>query len=469
MSLGQMRQRRRGAFSLLLATAILAFACEGEGESPPAPSPTPQPEATASQDAAAIAADAFIWGLPAVVTMRTMQTLAPATGVNQLFAQKQLSDPTSRSVVAPNVDTLYDVAMINLRNGPLVLTVPEIRDRYYAFQFLDIYTEAFAYVGTRATGGEAGSWVIAPPGWDGELPAGSKLISAPTPLVFLLGRFLVFGADDLDAAHDVMTRVRLEPLTPGQPTPAPSSLGAPPGTPQQVADAGAAFFDELGDVLAVNPPTSEADRAALERFAAIGVGPGLHPAADGTPEERAILEKGVADGAARVKEGIASSTISANGWSTARDLGRYGDDFLLRAAIAQSGWGANVREEAVYYSSREDLNGEPYAGERNYVLHFDAGKLPPAKAFWSLTLYGPDMFLVENPARVYAIGDRTPGLQLNADGSLDIYLQQAPPPGRESNWLPTPAGSFVLILRIFLPEASVLDGTYQLPGVTPAD
>lgn len=470
MGPGQARRHIRGASWLLLAIAILASACAGDGELSPAPSPTPPAESTSPpQDAAAIAADAYVWGLPAVVTMRTMQTLAPATGVNQLFPQKQLSDPTSRSVVAPNVDTLYDVAMIDLRNGPLVLTVPEIKDRYYAFQFLDIFTEAFAYVGTRATGGEAGSWVIAPPGWDGELPAGSELISAPTPLVFLLGRFLVLSADDLDAAHDVMAQVRLEPLTPGQPTPAPSSLGAPPGTPQQVAEAGAAFFDELGDVLAVNPPTSEADRAALERFAAIGVGPGLHPAADGTPEERAALAKGVADGAARIEEGIASSTISVNGWNTARDLGRYGDDFLLRAAIAQSGWGANVREEAVYFSSREDVNGEAYSGARNYVLHFDAGELPPAKAFWSLTLYGPDMFLVENPAKVYAIGDRTPGLQLNPDGSLDIYLQQSPPPGHESNWLPTPAGSFVLIMRTFLPEPAVLDGTYQLPGVTPAD
>lgn len=467
MAFGQMKRGVRGASWLLVATAAAVCACSGDG----APSPSPQAESTISQDAATIAADAYVWGLPLVVTMRTMQALAPATGVNQLFAQQQLSDPTSRSVVAPNVDTLYDVAVLDLRNGPLVLTVPEIQDRYYAFQFLDMYTEAFAYVGTRATGGAAGSSVIAPPGWDGELPPESELISAPTPLVFLLGRFLVFSADDLPATRDVMARVRLEPLEPlsGEPHSAASSLGAPPGTPQQVADAGAAFFDELGDALSVNPPASEADRAALERFAAIGVGPGRHPAADGTPESRAALAKGVADGAARIKEGIASSTISVNGWDTARDLGRYGDDFLLRAAIAQSGWGANVREEAVYLSSREDADGEAYSVTRDYVLHFDADELPPAKAFWSLTLYGPDMFLVENAAERYAIGDRTPGLQFSSDGSLDIYLQQSPPPGRESNWLPTPAGSFVLILRIFLPEPTVLDGTYRLPGVMPAD
>lgn len=465
MAFGHMRRFARWASWLLLVIATLACACSGND----APSPSPVTESTSPQDASTIAADAYVWGLPVVVTMRTMQTLAPATGVNHLFAQQQLSDPTSRTVVAPNVDTLYDVAVLDLRSGPLVLTVPEIQDRYYCFQFLDIYTEAFAYVGTRATGGAAGSWVIAPPGWDGDLPPGDSLISAPTPLVFLLGRFLVLSPDDLPTAHAVMAQVRLEPLVPpsGEPGSAASSLGAPPGTPQDVADAGAAFFDELGDVLAVNPPASEADRAALARFAAIGIGPGRHPAADGTPDSRAALAEGVAEGAARIQEGIVSSTQNVNGWESYEDLGQYGDDFLLRAAVAQAGWGANVPEEALYLKSGQDVNGDPYSGARGYVLHFPAGKLPPTKAFWSLTLYGPDMFLVENPAKRYAIGDRTPGLQANPDGSLDLYLQQSPPPGHESNWLPTPAGRFTLIMRIFLPEPTVLDGTYRLPAVIP--
>jgi hypothetical protein len=446
-----------------MATAVCA--CSGGG----APSPSPQVESTSSPDASTIAADAYVWGLPLVVTMRTMQTLAPSIGVNHLFAQQQLSDPTSRSVVAPNVDTLYDVAVLDLRSGPVVLTVPEIQDRYYSFQFLDMYTEAFAYVGTRATGSAAGSWVIAPSGWDGALPPADGLISAPTPLVFLLGRFLVLSADDLPTARAVMAQVRLEPLVPpsGEPGSAASSLGAPPGTPQDVADAGATFFDELGDVLAVNPPASDADRAALARFAAIGIGPGRHPAADATPDSRAALAKGVADGAARIDQGTISSTHSVNGWESRQELGHYGDDFLLRAAVAQAAWGANVPEEAVYLLSEQDVNGDSYSGARGYVLHFAAGALPPTKAFWSLTVYGPDMFLVENPAKRYAIGDRTPGLQVNADGSLDLYLQQSPPPGHESNWLPTPAGRFALIMRIYLPEPTVLDGTYRLPAVIP--
>jgi hypothetical protein len=446
-----------------MATAVCA--CSGGG----APSPSPQVESTSSQDASTIAADAYVWGLPLVVTMRTMQTLAPAIGVNHLFAQQQLSDPATRVIVAPNVDTLYDVTVLDLSSGPVVLTVPEIRDRYYTFEFLDMYTEAFAYVGTRATGGAAGSWVIAPPGWDGALPPADHLISAPTPLVFVLGRFLVLSADDLPAARAVMAQVRLEPLSPqsGEAGSAASSFGAPPGTPQSVADAGAAFFDELGDVLAISPPASEADRAALARFAAIGIGPGQHPATNATADSRAALAKGVIDGAARVKQELSSSTDSVNGWESHQHLGQYGDDFLLRAAIAQALWGANVPEEAVYARSTQDANGEAYSGARDYVLHFAAGALPPAKAFWSLTLYAPDMFLFDNPAKRYAIGDRTPGLQANPDGSLDLYLQQSSPPGHESNWLPTPAGGFVLMMRIYLPEPTVLDGTYRLPAVMP--
>ena len=448
---------------LLVAAVVPACSSESAGT----PSPLPRVEATAKDGASSLAADAYIWGLPFVITMRTMQSLAPVIGINHLYAQAQLSDASSRTVVAPNVDTLYEVSILDLRDGPYMLTVPEIRDRYYTFQFLAMNTESFAYIGTRATGGDGGSWVIAPPGWEGTVPAGSELFNAPTSLVFMLGRFLVLNADDLPVAHNVMSEVRLESLTPVSATPAPSSLGSPPGKPQDVAAAGAAFFDELGDVLAIAPPTSDVDMEAMRRFAAIGIGPGKHPAADGTAESRAVLAQGIIDGTDRITDLVAASTISVNGWDSQGQMGTYDDNFPLRAAIASIGWGANVPEEAVYMHSEKDANGQDYSGDHNYVLHFAADQLPPAKAFWSLTLYGPDHFLIDNPARRYAVGDRTPGLQFNADGSLDIYFQQSAPAGHESNWVPTPAGSFYLSLRIYLPEQSVLDGVYHPPPVMP--
>ncbi len=446
------------ALLLTLLTPVLVTGCSSRN----APA---EVQATATQDASSLATDAFVWGLPMVITMRTMQSLAPAVGINHVFAQTTLSDATSRNVVAPNVDTLYDVAILDLREGPLVLTVPEVRDRYYTYQFMAMNTESFAYVGTRATGGAAGSWVIVPPGWEGSVPAGAELLQAPTSLVFMLGRFLVKDSADLQTACDVMAKVQLQPLTSGAATPESSSLGTSPGKPQEVADAGAAFFDELGDVLAVAPPTSNVDVAAMQRFAALGIGPGKHPAADGTAETRAVLAEAVANGKDRITELATATQVNVNGWVYQTQVGTYGDNFAVRAAVASIGWGANVPEEAFYLHSETDADGQEYSGDHNYVLHFGAGQLPPAKSFWSITVYGPDHFLIDNPARHYAIGDRTPGLQYNADGSLDIYFQQSAPAGHESNWVAAPAGSFYLSLRIYLPEQSVIDGSYQPPAV----
>jgi hypothetical protein len=412
---------------------------------------------------------AYVWGLPLVVSMRTAQLFARSIGVDHLFNQRNLSGPGTGLVVAPNADTLYSTAVLDLRLGPMVLTVPAIHDRYYTYQFLDMYTESFAYVGTRATAGAAGSWVVTPPGWVGTLPTADHVIHAPTPVVFLLGRFLVNGAVDLPADRAVMARVQLSalPTTKRASASTVSPLGAPRGTPQDVSREGASFFDELGDDLAINPPTTAADRAALARFEPLGVGPGRSPAVHRNQAQQAVLAQGVTEGAAEV-ERVATLALGheVNGWgATDLPLGRYGDDFILRAVVAQIGWGANIPAEAVYIGSQRDGHGDPYSGSDDYVMHFAAGSLPPANAFWSLTAYAPNGFLVANPTGRYDIGDRTTGLQTNDDGSLDLYLQHNPPAQHRSNWLPTPAGTFRLLMRIYLPGPSVLDGTYRLPAI----
>ena len=465
-----LRTPARLVVGMILLLAIGAAACSSS--TPRAGSASASTVATTSTPASASAsraAQAYVWGQPLVVSMRTAQRFAQLFGIDRLTDQQTLSDATSRLVVAPNVDTLYSVAVLDLRRGPEVLTVPAIGDRYYTYQFLDMYTESFAYVGTRATGGRAGSWLVVAPDWQGSVPPGDTLVRASTPVAILLGRFLVSGPADLPAAQAVMAQVQLRPGPPGtQPGAgdAPAGLGSPAGTPQSVGQSGAAFFDELGDDLTINPPTSATDRAELARLAPLGVGPGRHPAATATGGERAVLAQGVSQGAARVAAAsAAASAHDANGWTASLHVGRYGADFLTRAAVAQSGWGANIPEEAVYLHSAVDGQGQPFSGAHRYVLHFPAGSLPPAKAFWSITLYGPDRFLVANPQNRYAIGDRTPGLVTNADGSLDVDLQTNAPVGHTSNWIPTPTGSFTLTLRIYLPGPSVLDGSYHPPPV----
>ncbi len=425
-----------------------------------AASTTTVPTATTSPagDPAALAADAYVWGSPLVITERTLQTFARLVGLNRLTWQTKLSDPSSRIVVGPNVDTLYSIAVLDLRAGPMALTLPRITDRYYTYQFIDAWTDSFAYVGTRATDSRAGTWVVTPPGWHGALPAGSTQIAAPTNQVFLLGRFLVRDRADIVNVDKLHSSISLRPMG----TPRSVTIGAPPGQPAAVGAQGASFYDELGDALAINAPASDADRAALARYASLGIGPQQHPYANGTPAARAALATGVKRGEATVAAASASQGHAVDGWTTKLNIGTYTDP-LTRAVVARYGWGANIPQEAVYASSTADGSGQAYNGSHLYVMHFAPNSLPPVHAFWSVTLYGPDRFLVANSLQRYAIGDRTPGLVHNADGSLDLYVGHNAPPGHESNWLPAPTGPFQLSLRMYLPEAPILDGTYRLP------
>jgi hypothetical protein len=438
----------------LLGVALASAACSSDGD-------------TSDEARAELAAEAFVWGYPLVVSARTMQRLGGIVGVNTLFNQAAPLGASTSIIVSPNQDTFYSVAALDLRSEPVVLTVPDVSDRYWTYQFLDAWTDSFHYVGTRATGGTGGSFVIAPPGWDGELPVGAELVVSPTPRVFLLGRYLV--GDEADMAIVNGLERTLEPLSAvtGEPAPEPPpDLGAPPGAPTETGNDGGAFFDELGDAVAVDPPATDADTAALARFAELGIGRGLHPFAEGGDD--GVLAAGVEKGLARIVEAAPGAGAHAGGWTMYLGIDAFEDDPLLRAIIAKTLWGANIPAEAVYARSLADSTGAPYAGTTDYVMHFDAGALPPVDAvhgFWSVTLYGPDGFFVENALDRYAISDRTPGIVFAPDGSLDLSIQHAAPPGGESNWLPAPAGAFHLVLRIYLPSAAVTSGGYACPPV----
>jgi hypothetical protein len=415
-----------------------------------------------------LAAATYVAGYPLVVTVRTLQRLGGLVGVNTLFWQTSLSGPQSRTVVAPNRDTLYTIAVLDLRSEPMVLTLPAVEDRYYTYQLLDAWTGSFAYVGTRATGGRAGTWVITPPGWDGGLPEGAQQIEAPTPQLMLLGRFLVDGVDDVADVTAIGRRSSLRPLsavTGGPVPPPPPPVGQAAGTAQDIPG-DATFFDELARALAVNPPTTAAQRDLFERASALGIDPGAGPAtgsAAGASADRVgVLDEGAALGLQRITDRIADTATVVNGWSANLDVGTYGDDTLMRAVVARVGWGANVPDEAVYPVARVDGGGDALDGRETYRIRFPAGGLPPVDGFWSLSAYGTDMFFVEHPSGRYTIGDRTPDLELAEDGSLEIVLAHDEPAGA-ANWLPVPDGPFVLMLRLYLPRPPVLDGEYAYP------
>ena len=453
----------------------------GSGDADRGPDPTATAATAASREDldemtdVELAAEAYVAGYPLVVSMRTLQRLGGLLGVNHLFWQPALSGPDSRTVVAPNRDTLYSIAVLDLRSEPVALTVPEITDRYFTYQFLDTWTESFAYVGTRATGGEAGTWLVAPPGWEGEAPPGVEVLRSDTPLVFLLGRFLV--DDDADAAEvaAISREVSLQPLSAltGDDAPAPPPpLGQPAGTPQAIPT-DASFFDELGDALSINPPPSPAQDALFAALDARGLGPGSDGSASssappGPPAVRATLDEAAAQGDARIRAGVADRADLVGGWSGNREVGRYGDDLDLRALVARIGWGANVPEEALYPVARVDADGDPLDGSSTYRIRFEPGELPPVEAFWSLSVYGPDMFFVPHPTGRYSIGDRTPDLALGPDGSLEIVLSATEPDasgGAPVNWLPVPEGGFVLMLRLYLPGPELLAGEWDYPSI----
>ncbi|HEY1738811.1 MAG TPA: DUF1254 domain-containing protein [Acidimicrobiia bacterium] len=420
----------------------------------------PRPTAPHAPGTVSLAAQAYVWGSPLVITERTLQTFARLFGVNHVFSQGALSTPASRTVVAPNVDTLYSIAVVDLRDGPVVLHVPQIASHYWTYQFVDAWTDSFAYIGTRATAGRGGTWLIAPSSFHGATPAGMARITAPTPQLFMLGRWLPDGDADVPRLAAAIRTVTMRPLAATQATPV---IGRPAGTPQTVAKQGARFFDELGDALAINAPATKRDTRLLARFSSLGIGPGHHPGSSGTSTQQHALAAGVTAGVGEVQAAARLNNGATKGWLTHLDIGTY-TNALVRAVTAQYGWGANIPAEAVYARSTIDATNRAYDGNDLYDMHFAAGQSPPTKAFWSLTLYGPDQFLVANSLHRYAISTRTTGFKTNADGSFDIWIGHTPPASGTSNWLPAPPGPFLLSMRMYLPGPSVLSGDYTLPG-----
>lgn len=415
-----------------------------------------------------LAVQSYLWGYPLLAIQRTAAQQLNGTGavLNQQFDfYTQLATPTETDVVRPNNDTLYANTFLNLGQAPVVLTVPPTGNRYYSFQFLDSYTNDFKYIGTRENETSGGQYFIYGPNYTGTVPGGyAGTIQTPTDSVWLLGRTLVNGPSDLAAANAVQSQYTLSYYPSNfNPNPYPPIVSG--GTPQDIPQSGLGFYSELNADLVNNPPPADPDQSALlASFASIGVGAGLTPNLT-----QAEAEAAIATGEALIKAEFAASGSNVNNWLVNYNLGNYGTNYLLRAAIAQYELGANVAEEALYFSTEKDISGNSLTGDKKYTLSFEVNALPPVApdGFWSLTLYNSEGFLVDNPIDRYSIGSNTPGLQYNSDGSLDIYIQNtAPTTAKEfANWLPTPTGAFNLTTRTYLPQQALFDGSYELPGI----
>jgi hypothetical protein len=445
-----------------LFAAPLAAGCT---TAPTEPDTAVQP--VALPELSALAKQAYIYTFPLYVMYRTRYDALQRFGTPNRFAHaRALATPASRAVTAPNNDTLYSSAWLDLSYGPLILHVPDTAGRYYSLAFMDFYTNNFAYVGRRTTGTQAGDFLIVGPNWQGLTPAGMPLIAAPTRAVWLLGRFMVNGDEDLPDVHALQDQLTLKALS-GNAVVTPSSrdwarLKPDPADPWN-------YFAIVSAALTGNPPPAR-DHRVVADLAKIGLDSNASFAVSRfSTEERAALLSGVAAAKHDLEIAMTPRTVGQPGWTKPRtDLGNFGTDYFFRALVAQVGLAALEPQEAVYLSPTGDADGRPTDGAHRYLLHFPKGGLPPVDAFWSLTMYQVEAdhrrFLVANRVNRYSIGDRTKGLVYNADGSLDIFIQHLSPGAtKEANWLPAPAGRFVLSLRAYQPRPELLNSQYQMP------
>jgi hypothetical protein len=437
----------------------------------------------ADSDRVAAAANAYVYGYPLVYNLREIAKLGTpdnvlhvAAPLNTFASARQLCDPTT-AFVTPNNDTLYTIAACDVSAGPLVLRVPDTDGRYYVLQFVDAWTNNFAYVGRRATGTGAGTFVLARQGYDGPVPDGARVIHAPTDVFAIVGRLQVDGVADLPAVHALQDGFALAPLDP--------AADAPPGPPTPDPRVGddLRWWEELRIALAAFPPPA-ADAPFLQVAEPFALAASESPYVAPDASFAKVLVEGREQGQAMIETLAKSAMKITGGWSSAMhafdynldffELGTFDDAawkiadrtvaYVTRAAAARAGLWGNHGYEARYDLLWQDEHGDDLDGAHAYELTLDPS--PSVDAFWSLTMYDePNYYLVENPLDRYSIGDRTPGLVVGEGGSVTVRMQVVDPADDTVNWLPAPKGRFRPVLRSYMPTGAVLDGTYALPPV----
>ncbi|MGE5605737.1 MAG: DUF1254 domain-containing protein [Bacteroidota bacterium] len=414
---------------------------------------------------------AYIYGYPLVLMERTRQvqtilnpSIQPALIASNVLFYKSI-DPEFRDVVTPNVDTVYCSAWFDLSQNPVVLNAPDTNDRYYVMQIMDAYSNTFSSIGRRTSGTKAEKFAIVGPDWKGVSPSGLRAVKSPTNTAWLVGRVLSKGKDDIDEATRILKQFTLTSLD-GSNIPYIIKPANKLLLDNKVEDLSALdFFKTMTDLMILNPTTG--NESFEKQFEHIGINRTYgFDAGKLDPDTIAGLNRAATDAFVIISNSLeAVNPRLSNGWMIITGMGDYGDEFLKRALVAYMGLGANVDEEATCPRTFTDDQGNQLNGKYNYVLRFNKDQLPPVEAFWSVTMYDQDLYLVPNDIERYAIADYTPGLEYNDDGSLDIYIQKSPPVNHESNWLPAPEDDFNLLLRMYQPAAKVLNGTYEVPGV----
>ncbi|MFM1948246.1 MAG: hypothetical protein RL706_267 [Pseudomonadota bacterium] len=446
------------------------------------------------KDTISLGAEVYLYGYPLVMMETTRVHSGHFIGPeNQLRRVRQFPDAAFKDVVRPNVDTLYTTAFFSMKEGPWVFEVPANTQRYELMPFMDAWTHVFASPGTRTNGHTSATYLLAGPEWQGEVPRGMSLLRSPTDMVWLIGRTQTNGMADFETVHRLQDRLQVHKLgtentahtriqtrthihkltaTPDAANASDTwhkhhSVSVPPVTQMRNMST-ADFLTHLMQLMVHNPPYA-ADAPLLKRMTAVQLIPGKTVQLKWHQQACFALGRWLAE----YKVRAVLHTKSPDGtWSTPPlNLGTYGTDYNTRAAVAMVGLGANLPEDALYPNTSVDHRGKPLTGQHRYRLHFMADQLPPVKAFWSVTAYGDNEFLIDNPLHRYALGDRD-ALHYNADGSLDLWIQADAPANalHRTNWLPVKHhAAFLLNARLYWPKDSALQGRWKMPAVERLD
>src|SRR5262245_5807282 len=462
--------------ALAAVAACAAFAAPGRAQDKLTP-----------KEAVEIATDAYVYGYSLITTEVTRVQMTNVTKVeglrapmNRFINAKRYPPADYRGVSAPNADTLYSLAWLDLTE-PQVCSHPDMGKRYYLFEMTDLWMIDFESPGTRTAGGAAANYLITGPGWKGEVPAGMKHIPVATRYLVILGRTFADGTEkDYEAVNAPQAQYKRTPISawgksytyqapPVNPDPGFSMTEKPQ---KAILDMGTAkYFDLMAKLMGAAAPPAKADGPMLTRMAKIGIVPGK-------PFDKAKLDPAVQAALKDIPK-VALEKIEANknsvgqmvnGWVITKGLGVYGTDYLKRAVVAAFGWPANREKDAVYPYTEVDGDGKKLTGANKYTLTFPKGQTPPVDGFWSITMYEIDQgwWFVPNPLNRFTVSPRD-NPKYNADGSLTLYFQnESPGKDREANWLPAPKGPFIPMLRMYWPKEknpSILDGSWTPPAV----
>jgi hypothetical protein len=440
-------------------------------------------------EAKAVAMDAYIYGYSLItteVTRMQMTNVPKVEGLRSPMGQfinvKRYPPADYRGVSAPNADTLYSLAWMDLGSEPWVFSYPDMGKRYFLFPMYSLWMPVIYSGGSRTTGEKAHTFLLSGPGWNGDVPKGMTHIKVPSRYMLILGRTYADGTEaDYQAVNGLQAQYDIRPLSahgksdyqftaaPTDPNPGYSMTDKPQDVILGFGTEG--YFKRLAQLMCKDAPPAAEDAPILARMAKIGIA----PCKDFTltalgPDIAAALKDLPQQALAKIGENKAAMGVTMDGWIFTKGLGQYGTDYMKRALVAAFGWPANLQDDAVYPYTEVDSDGKPLSGQHKYTLTFPKDKTPPIHGFWSITMYEIDKgwWFVPNALNKFTVSPRN-NLTYNPDGSLTLYFQnESPGKDKEANWLPAPKGAFLPMLRMYWPKTTdptIINGSWTPPRV----